>query len=194
MSINPYQPQQLSHGQPPYGQPPSSWGSQQQADYHPYGQPPEYQQPAGYPPYGQQPGYQYQSYGQGQLQYVGVGRRFLALLIDAIVVGVVSSFLILLFRNAPAASAFLSMIIVFSYFIVLEATQGATLGKMALGLRVVKTNGAAITWADSVVRNLLRIIDSLFGYLVGAILIWTSPLKQRLGDRVAKTVVVRRRQ
>jgi uncharacterized RDD family membrane protein YckC len=81
---------------------------------------------------------------------------------------------------------------VFGYFIVLEATQGATLGKMALGLRVVKTNGAPITWADSLIRNLLRIIDGLFGYLVGAILIWSSPLKQRLGDRVAHTVVVRR--
>ena len=75
----------------------------------------------------------------------------------------------------------------------MEATQGATLGKMALGLRVVKTDGSPITWTDSIIRNLLRIIDGLFIYLVGAIFVWTSPLKQRLGDRAAHTVVVKRR-
>ena len=123
---------------------------------------------------------------------MGVGLRFLALLIDSVIIGVVGGLLSVLFRNAPGVSGLLIAIIVFAYFIVLEATQGATLGKMALGLRVVKTNGATITWADSVIRNLLRIIDGLFGYLVGAILIWNSPLKQRLGDRAAHTVVVRR--
>jgi uncharacterized RDD family membrane protein YckC len=200
----PYGQPQPSYGQPPYGQPqppyeqPSpSYGSQQQAGYPPYGQQPEYQQPGGYPPYGQQQGYQYQQYGQqpygqAQLQYVGVGRRFLALLIDAIILGVVSSLLSVLFRNAPAVSSLLTVIIVFGYFIVMEATQGATVGKMALGLRVVKTDGSPITWSESIIRNLLRIVDGLFAYLVGAILIWTSPLKQRLGDRVAHTVVVRR--
>ena len=80
------------------------------------------------------------------------------------------------------------------YYIVMEATQGATLGKMALGLRVVKTNGSPISWSESIIRNLLRIIDGLFFYLVGAILIWNSPLRQRLGDRAANTVVVRRRR
>lgn len=123
---------------------------------------------------------------------MGVGLRFLALLIDSVIIGLVAGLLSVLLRNAPGVSGLLTAIIVFAYFIVLEATQGATLGKMALGLRVVKTNGAPITWADSIIRNLLRIIDGLFGYLVGAILIWTSPLKQRLGDRAAHTVVVRR--
>lgn len=61
-----------------------------------------------------------------------------------------------------------------------------------LGLRVVKTDGSPLGWSQAVIRNLLRVIDGLFSYLVGAILIWDSPLRQRLGDRAAKTVVVRR--
>jgi uncharacterized RDD family membrane protein YckC len=69
---------------------------------------------------------------------------------------------------------------------------GATIGKMVLGLRVVKLDGSRISWKESIIRTLLRIIDGLFGYLLGAILVWKSPTKQRLGDRVAKTVVVRR--
>ena len=123
---------------------------------------------------------------------MGVGLRFLALLIDSVIIGLVAGLLSVLLRNAPGVSGTLIAIITFAYFIVMEATQGATLGKMARGLRVVKTDGTPISWSESVIRNLLRIIDGLFGYLVGAILIWTSPLKQRLGDRVAHTVVVRR--
>jgi uncharacterized RDD family membrane protein YckC len=205
MYNDPNQPQQPPSGEPPYGQPP--YGSQQpnspytdqQYQQGGYQQPPYGQQQYGQPPQGQwgqqqygQQQYWQQPYGQAQLQYVGVGLRFLAYLIDAIIIGVVAAILSFLFRGSPGLSGFLIAIIAFGYFIVMEATQGATLGKMALGLRVVKTNGAPITWTDSIIRNLLRIIDGLFAYLVGAILIWTSPLKQRLGDRVANTVVVRR--
>ncbi len=206
MYNEPNQPQQPPSGEPPYGQPP--YGSQQpnspytdqQYQQSGYQQPPYGQQQYDQPPQGQwgqqqygQQQYWQQPYGQAQLQYAGVGLRFLAYLIDAIIIGVVAAILSFLFRGAPGFSGFLIAIIAFGYFIVMEATQGATLGKMALGLRVVKTNGAPITWTDSIIRNLLRIIDGLFAYLVGAILIWTSPLKQRLGDRAANTVVVRRR-
>ena len=129
---------------------------------------------------------------QAQIQYVGVGPRFLALLIDAIIIGVVGGILGVIFRNSPGLSGGVTGLLALAYFIVLEGTQGATLGKMALGLRVTRTDGSPISLGESIIRNLLRIIDGLFVYLVGAILIWTSPLKQRLGDRVAKTVVVRR--
>jgi uncharacterized RDD family membrane protein YckC len=43
----------------------------------------------------------------------------------------------------------------------------------------------------ALIRNILRIVDGLFVYLVGAILVWKSDKRQRLGDRVAHTVVVR---
>lgn len=177
-------PYEQQYGQPPPGQQPPPYGQQQ------YGQqPPPYgQQQYGQQPYGQQP-----QYGQPQLQYVGVGLRFVAVLIDAIIIGVVAGILGVVFRNAPGLSGGVTGLLAILYFIVLEATQGATLGKMALGLRVVKTDGSPISWADSIIRNLLRIIDGLFFYLVGAIFVWTSPLKQRLGDRAANTIVIRRR-
>jgi uncharacterized RDD family membrane protein YckC len=179
--------QQQPYTQQPYGQQPPPYGQQQQQ----YGQqPPPYAQQQ---PYGQQPYGQQQGYGQGQLQYVGVGMRFLALLIDGIIVLAVGGLLGFILRGAPGLSGSLIGVLVFAYFIVMEATYGATLGKMALGLRVVKEDGSPISWSESVIRNLLRIIDGLFAYLVGAILIWTSPLKQRLGDRAAHTVVIRKR-
>jgi uncharacterized RDD family membrane protein YckC len=176
-----YEQQQQYYGQPPpqYGQPP-------------YGQPP-YGQP---PPYGQQQQYYAQPplYGQPQLEYVSVGPRFLAVLIDGLIIGAVTGFLSFPFRDAPGLWGGSIGLLSILYYIVMEATQGATLGKMALGLRVVKVDGSPISWQESIIRNVLRIIDGLFGYLVGAILIWNSPLRQRLGDQAAGTVVVRRRR
>ena len=184
---SPYEQQQYGQQPPPYGQ--QQYEQQQYGQQAPYGsQPPPYgQQQYGQQPYGQQP-----QYGQPQLQYVGVGPRFLAVLIDTIIIGVVAGILSAIFRNSGLSGG-VTGLLTLAYFIVMEATQGATLGKMALGLRVVKTDGSPITWTDSIIRNLLRIIDGLFVYLVGAIFVWTSPLKQRLGDRAAHTVVVKRR-
>ena len=132
------------------------------------------------------------------MQYVSVGPRFLALLIDAVIVGAVigildgigaatqSSAIIAIFGLIGAVAAIL-------YYFGMEATRGATIGKMALGLRVVKEDGSPIGWSESIIRNLLRIVDGLFVYLVGAILIWSSAKRQRLGDMAAHTVVIKTR-
>src|SRR5438552_6362168 len=106
MYNEPNQPQQQSSGDPPYGPPPPSYGSQQQSGYQQQGQYPPYGQPSGY----QQPG-GYPQYGQPQLQYVGVGLRFVALLIDTIIVGVVAGLLSVVFRDAPGISGTLTALI-----------------------------------------------------------------------------------
>lgn len=176
------QQQQQQYGQAPYGQ-------QQQ-----YGQPQYGQQPYGQPQYGQQ------AYSSLQGQTAGVGVRFLAILIDAVVLGIVIGIINAILVGGTHGSGFgstlaslLSIVITLGYYIYLEGQRGATLGKMALGLRVVRMDGSPITMNEAVIRNLLRIVDGLFAYLVGAILVWNSPLKQRLGDRVAKTLVIRTR-
>ena len=148
---------------------------------------------------------QYQQPYQGQmvsLQYVGVTRRFFAALIDGLILAAV-------FYGVAAATGGLTptdtgsmsaslpagvvSVVGILYFIVLEGFMGATLGKLLLGIRVVKLDGSRIGLGAAIVRNLLRIIDALpTAYILGAILIWTSSRKQRLGDRVARTVVVRR--
>ena len=76
----------------------------------------------------------------------------------------------------------------------MEKMYGASLGKMAMGLKVVTETGQPLDWNAAIIRTLLRLIDGLFVYLIGAILVWTSPTKQRLGDKVAKTLVVRKDQ
>jgi len=58
-------------------------------------------------------------------------------------------------------------------------------------IKVVREDGRPIDMNQALTRNILRIIDGFIGYLIGAILIWRSDKKQRLGDRWAKTVVVK---
>jgi uncharacterized RDD family membrane protein YckC len=127
-----------------------------------------------------------------QLQYVSVGPRFLAVLIDSILIGIVNGIIGAALRGSSTVGL-IAAVITIAYYIVMEATQGATVGKMVLGLRVVRIDGSPISWNESIIRNLLRIVDAIAVYLVGAILVWNSPTRQRLGDRVAKTVVIRSR-
>lgn len=129
--------------------------------------------------------------------YRGVGIRAVAVIIDLVVWGVIGYIIALLtgattgagfeLEGAPALLWFLSF---FVYYIVLEAQFGQTVGKKLVGIRVVTESGTGIGYRDSVVRNVLRIVDGLLFYLVGAILVYQSDSKQRLGDRVGKTFVV----
>jgi len=132
------------------------------------------------------------------MEPVGVGRRAVAVLIDSILLFVIGYLIAALagqttgmgfeIRGAPF---FLWLAISIGYFTVMEATKGATLGKLAMHLKVVKQGGEPIDWQASIVRNVLRIIDGIFFYLVGAIVIWVSKNRQRLGDMAAHTIVVK---
>lgn len=131
--------------------------------------------------------------------FAGVGRRFVATLIDGIVLMFIGYFLALLTGQTSAggfelhgAPAFLFFLVGIAYYIVMEAMLGATAGKMATSLIILKSDLSPIDWQASIIRNLLRIVDGLFCYIIGAILVWTSPKRQRLGDRVANTVVVKK--
>ena len=133
------------------------------------------------------------------MTYVGVGLRFVAVIIDSVILMAVGWLLATVFGGASSsgfelngAPALLLFLIGFGYYIVLEVVLGGTLGKLVVGIRVYTVDGQPISWGASVIRNLLRIVDGFFGYLVGAIFVWTSDQKQRLGDRAAKTVVAKK--
>lgn len=69
--------------------------------------------------------------------------------------------------------------------------DGATPGKKALGIRVLRDDGAPVDVAAALARNLLRAADFLpFLYFGGLVAMLSSSRFQRLGDRVAGTIVV----
>jgi uncharacterized RDD family membrane protein YckC len=97
-----------------------------------------------------------------------------------------------LFITDPLCLVFLAEMVV--YFVVLEGAVGATVGKLALGLRVVSVEGGRPGLARSAARNLLRLVDGLPAFnILGVVLILRSPENARFGDRVAGTRVVRER-
>jgi uncharacterized RDD family membrane protein YckC len=87
----------------------------------------------------------------------------------------------------------IQLVIECTYFVFWEMTTGGrSLGKAVVGLRVVRDGGFPISLRDSVVRNLLRLVDLLpWYYTVGLISIVLSRDGKRLGDLAAGTIVVR---
>ena len=83
----------------------------------------------------------------------------------------------------------LNAAIFFLYLWLLEATFGATLGKAMVGIRVVQTTERN-PLAALAIRNLLRVVDGLGFYLVGAVVAGCSRIHRRLGDICAGTVVI----
>jgi uncharacterized RDD family membrane protein YckC len=133
------------------------------------------------------------------MRYTGVGLRAVATALDMAVIGAIGYGIARATGSVTAdgfelhgGPALLWFASGFLYYIVMEAALGATLGKLLLGLRVRGADGAPVAVPAAITRNLLRVVDGLFFYLLGAVLVWASPRRQRLGDRVAGTVVVRR--
>lgn len=82
------------------------------------------------------------------------------------------------------------LLVIFVYFVVMEAYVGWTVGKRVLGIRVIDEMGNRIGLVKSLIRNLLRLVDGLPAFsLLGIILISYSSRKQRFGDRIAKVYV-----
>lgn len=139
------------------------------------------------------------------LRYRGVAIRALAHIIDGIILVGITWLLVKTSSNCNFKSiitdeaegglcgflAGIQYLIMFAYFVILEWKLGGTLGKLMMGIRVVKITGEPLSFKDSLIRNVMRIIDILpFLYVVGVITIWCSKKKQRVGDMLAKTVVV----
>jgi membrane protease YdiL (CAAX protease family)/uncharacterized RDD family membrane protein YckC len=135
---------------------------------------------------------------EGQ-QYAGFWSRALAIFLDnATWLIVVLMFLGWLPGNPDHVSdlaAGIALIVIvslwFNYFAFCEWRWGQTIGKNAAGIEVRSVDGARrLTYGQASIRNLLRLVDF---WLIGELMIASSERKQRLGDRAARTVVVRRR-
>lgn len=132
-----------------------------------------------------------------QQHHRGNGIRAVAVIIDLVVWAIIGYVIAIATGSTTGTGfelegppAFIWYVSFFVYYIVLEAQFGQTLGKKAVGIKVVTESGGPIDYQASIVRNVLRIVDGLFFYLIGAIFVWRSADAQRLGDRVANTVVV----
>ena len=77
------------------------------------------------------------------------------------------------------------------YYFACESGDGQTVGKRVMKLRVMRTNGAPAGMREVGLRTILRVIDGLFFYLVGLIvMLATRERRGRLGDLIGGTMIV----
>ena len=124
----------------------------------------------------------------------GVGLRTVATILDGFILVFVSMFIAILTDAImpPEIAWGLTCIMALLYYIFFEGKFGATPGKMLVGLKVVHSDGGVCDYQTATIRTALRIIDFLpVAYLVAVVSVWLSPRKQRIGDRLAGTMVVK---
>lgn len=139
-------------------------------------------------------------------ELAGIGSRFVAALLDLLVVLGIFLALTLIAVTATAVTQNDSIAILvlvpggfvttYGYFWLCEAAfNGQTLGKKATRLRVVGENGEPLSFTQAGIRNLIRYVDFLpYGYAIGVVCLFINGRGRRLGDLAAGTVVVRERQ
>lgn len=96
---------------------------------------------------------------------------------------------------AITAFLILNLLLLFGYDIAMETLwRGRTLGKAAMGLRVVTVEGAPVRFRHAAIRSFLGLVDFVgTGGVAGVITVLVSRRHQRLGDMVAGTLVLRER-
>lgn len=144
-----------------------------------------------------------------QLEIANVGSRSLAILADLAICGlifiIVYGLTFIATRNSAtdwftefgsnALEIGLALVIFgfqWVYFSFFEwYWNGQTPGKRLMHLRVIKADGAPVSWSDVLLRNLSRPIDT-FGPmgLIGLLMIFVGRKGQRLGDLMARTLVI----
>jgi uncharacterized RDD family membrane protein YckC len=112
--------------------------------------------------------------------------RLAALIIDLIAVGMVAAFLSAVFdMDGPF---FFPLLLI--YFIAFWAWKQTTFGGVVCQIRLVRTDGMPLSFADSLVRGLAGIF-SLLVVGIGALWILRDPESQAWHDKIAGTYVVK---
>ncbi|WP_416962000.1 RDD family protein [Streptomyces sp. Agncl-13] len=189
---NPYgQPQQ--NPQPGYGQPQQPQG---QPGYGypqgaPQGVPP--QQGYGYPQQPAYPGYQQPGYGATP-PYANWGQRFLGTLVDGLVFAVPYVLYIVGITTKNSALLGIGGILLLGLFIwqlIREGRTGQTVGKQALGIRLVReSDGQPLGVGMAFVRRLAHFLDGIACYIGFLWPAWDAK-RQTFADKICGSIVIR---
>jgi uncharacterized RDD family membrane protein YckC len=130
--------------------------------------------------------------------------RLVAFIIDSIIIGIVASIIYFFAIVAVLASgglwflwgpilllALILGILELLYFMFMDASYGATLGKRILGLQVQMVNGSKVTFDKAFIRNISKIfwLFLLLDWILGVATPGTDQ-RQKYTDRIAGTTVV----
>lgn len=130
--------------------------------------------------------------------YGGFWIRFAAAVIDALILEVAFIPIEYVVYNAAYQSGsktvaliviWIPVVVAFGYYILMTGAFGATLGKMALGLRVIRTDGTPVGYGRATIREFAKILSGCICY-IGYIMAGFDERKQALHDKIASTFVI----
>jgi uncharacterized RDD family membrane protein YckC len=131
------------------------------------------------------------------MEYAGRLHRFLAFVIDVIIIGVITVVLdavgVINLGDPSTTDQVLEAAISFGYYILLTAALGATLGKMALGMTVVDENGQKAGFLKVLIRETVGKFVSALVFFLGFIWILFDSNRQGWHDKIGRTFVVKAR-
>jgi uncharacterized RDD family membrane protein YckC len=154
---------------------------------------------------------------ENKVEYAGFFRRFVAVFIDGIILSLPISLLMSLFMVGVAGSAgyagngesisdlfaagimgtmavvyLLATVGSLLYFALMESSaKQATIGKMAMGIKVTDLDGNRLSFGKSLARNASKILSGFIFYL-GYIIAAFTAKKQGLHDMIANALVVKK--
>ena len=155
------------------------------------------------------------------IEYAGFWMRFVAYFIDNIIIGFIEFLLVLpllgllgynvalgqtlseienadpdllvpIIASAASGIALSALLITWFYYALMQSSaKQATIGKMALGIKVTDVNGERLTFARASLRYFSKILSNLF-LMIGYIMAGFTEKRQALHDMIANTYVVRK--
>jgi uncharacterized RDD family membrane protein YckC len=137
----------------------------------------------------------------------GLGSRFLAALVDSLLLVLLQAILLWLMFffivrqlfSGPDAETWtlsllslLAFLFFWGYYIFFEFIwNGQSPGKRLVGIRVIRRDGTPVTLSEVLIRNLVRLVDFLPSfYGLGVVVMFADPRSRRLGDMAAGTLVI----
>ncbi|ONK13968.1 RDD family protein [Streptomyces sp. MP131-18] len=143
----------------------------------------------------------------GMPPLASLGRRLVARIVDALIVGIPVSLLLLPtmdgydFDNGGSGNYVQQSVVLLVYFVydaLMLSARGQTLGKMLMRVRVAMLDDGAVprgnpAWARAAIYSLPQLLPCI-GFLFWLVNVlfctWDRPYRQCLHDKAAKTVVV----
>jgi uncharacterized RDD family membrane protein YckC len=136
--------------------------------------------------------------------YASFWTRFVAVVVDSFLIGILNFFVglilgvVLVAANVnpnviPLITGLAGMVVALGYYGgMVSSLNQATLGKMAMGIKVTNLDGGRISFGRAVAREFAKLL-SFITFMIGYIMAAFTERKQSLHDMVVGTVVVRSR-
>lgn len=139
----------------------------------------------------------------GTMALGSIGARFVATLIDGVLLWIVETMIAIPIIGAGAAaggdtavlvatglSTLVNLAISSGYEIFMIGSRGQTLGKMAMSLKVVRADGSALGYGLAAGRYFYKILSAII-LMIGYLMALWDPEKRALHDRICETRVIK---